>query len=336
MLAGSRGWIDRLVGWRVLQPSMPNRLARLQLHWALCVLPLLVVSWSRAFQLAALPLPSIFSGADEVVNFPSALVFVLENLVHTQIFVDTFEVYGMRIADLHQQGFAGGLLTFLLRLVLNVGVIALLVSLGMVWFNWVFRKFPVSPNAELTLRQEVYECGPHAAMLVGYHLREVRDFLMDQIKKQKDEAMLVALAASGFFKDVQEEQDSSEPADDLAGMRADLGFALSNQGRLEEAVVEYKAARDIYERLVHEGRDDLRENLARTRMNLAVVLRKQGHLEEAIAEYDPIPALLEFEGCHVVALPCPDCPDFVPTPGPVAKGAIGQRSQATFTILLEL
>ena len=44
-----------------------------------------------------------------------------------------------------------------------------------------------------------------------------------------------------------------------------LGLALREQGRLEEAVAEYQAAREIYERLVREGRDDLQEDLARTR-----------------------------------------------------------------------
>src|ERR1019366_3265915 len=33
-----------------------------------------------------------------------------------------------------------------------------------------------------------------------------------------------------------------------------------------------------------------------------------------ITEDNPIPTLLQFEGCHVVALSMPFCPDFVPTP----------------------
>jgi len=214
MLDGSRGWIDRLVRWRALRPSTPVRLARLQLFWALCVLPPLVASWSRLLQLIAWPLPGIFSSAEGVVNYPSTLVFVLENLLHTQIFVDTFEVYGVHIADLRQEGFVGCLLTFLLRLVLNVGIIELLVSFGMVWFNRMFRKFSVSPNAELTLRIEAFECGPQASQLVGYHLREVRSFLLEQMKQQKDETMLVALAASAFLKDLQAGRDLAEGTDE--------------------------------------------------------------------------------------------------------------------------
>jgi hypothetical protein len=278
MLAGSRGWIDRLVRRQMLVPSTPDRLARLQLRWALCVLPLLVVAWSRLFQLV----PGIFSGAPVgELNFPSTLEFVLENLLHTQIFVAIFEVYGVHISHLRQEGFMGGLLTFLLRLVVNLGVLGLLVSFGVVWFNRVFRKFAVSPNAELALRKEVYECGPQAAVLAGYHLHEVRGFLVEQMRRQKDEAMVVALAASGFFKNVQAERANSEQTDDLARTRMSLGIAFMGQGRLEEAVAEYQAAQEIYERLVGDGRDDLRKDLAMTRMGLGVALKTQGRLEEA-------------------------------------------------------
>ena len=286
MLVGSRGWIDRLVRWRALSPSTPDRLVWLQLRWALCLLPLLVITWSRLFQLVAGVAPGLFGGADlGQMNYPSTLVFVLENLLHMQIFANTFEIYGFRIADLHQKGVMGGLLTFLLRLVLNLGVIGLLVSFGMVWFNRVFRKFAVSPNAELVLRQEVSQCGPQAAVLVGFHLREVRGFLVEQMRRQKDEAMLVALAASGFFKDVQADRGTSEETDDLAMTRMGLGSALSDQGRLEEAVTEYQAARELYERLVREGRDDLCGALATTRMGLGIALWNQGRREEAVAEY---------------------------------------------------
>ena len=176
MVAGSRGWIDRLVRWRVLLPSTPNRLVWLQVGWALCLLPLLVIAWSRLFQLVA-GSALVYSAAGHRGSELSLDADIRAGQpVHMQIFVTIFEIYGVRIADLHQEGFLGGLLTFLLRLVLNVGIIGLLVSFGMVWFNRVFRKFAVSPNAELTLRKEVYECGPQAAVLVGYHLQEVRGF----------------------------------------------------------------------------------------------------------------------------------------------------------------
>ena len=58
--------------------------------------------------------------------------------------------------------------------------------------------------------------------------------------------------------------------------RMNLGIALRNQGRLEEAVAEYQAAREIRERLVREGRDDLRDDLAKTRMNLGIALTTTG------------------------------------------------------------
>jgi tetratricopeptide (TPR) repeat protein len=288
MLAGSRGWIDRLVRCHVLAPSTPNRLAWLQLRWALCLFPLLIVDWARFFQLAGDVVPTIFSGAAPgELNFPSTLKFTLDNLLHLQVFVDVFKIYGVHIADLRQEAFLGGLVTFLLRLVLNVGVIELVVSFGMVWFNRVFRKFAVSPNAELALRQEAFECGPQAALLVGYHLREVREFLVERMSQQwqqKDEGMLVALAASGFFKDVQAQLDGLEQTEALANTRMSLGVALKNQGWLDEAVAEFQAALEIYERLVCEGRNELLSHLALTWMNLGIAMWKQGRLDAAITK----------------------------------------------------
>jgi tetratricopeptide (TPR) repeat protein len=72
---------------------------------------------------------------------------------------------------------------------------------------------------------------------------------------------------------------------DLARTRMNLGAALKGQGRLDEAVAEYRAAQEVYERLVREGRNDLRDSLALTRMNLGTALRQQGRPDEAVAEY---------------------------------------------------
>ncbi len=285
MVAGSRGWIDRLVRWRVLLPSTPNRLVWLQVRWALCLLPLLLIAWSRLFQLVAGSAPCVFGGADlEEVNYPSTLIFVLDNLRHMQIFVTIFEIYGIRIADLHQEGFLGGLLVFLLRLVLNVGIIGLLMSFRSVWFNRVFRKFAVSPNAELALRQEAAECGPQAAALVGYHLDEIRSFLVKQMKNHQDEEMLVALALSGFLKDFQRNQQGEQGREETAARKNNLGIALVSQGLLEEATLEYRQAINIWDGLVCAGQTELQNELAGTHVNLGRVLARQGQMEEAVGE----------------------------------------------------
>jgi tetratricopeptide (TPR) repeat protein len=295
MLVDSRGWIDRLVGWGALNPSTPDRLPRVQLFWALCVLPPLLLSWSRLFELAALLLwPTMFSGADGTVNFGSTLVFGLENLAHTQIFADTFEVYGIVIADIRQEGVAGGVLTFLLRLVLNVGIIELIVGFGMVWFNRVFRKFAVSPNAELSLRQEAHACGAQSATMIGFYLREIRGFLMEEMKRQKDETMLVSLYESGFYRESQGKEGNIEENFDVALSRIDLGQALRRKGLLEEAAVELRAALQILKRLTADGCDTTRyAALGVTHTSLGHVLHDQGSLEAALAEYASARAIFE-------------------------------------------
>ena len=265
MLAGSRGWIDRLVRWHVLAPSTPDRLARLQLRWALCLLPLLVVAWSRLFQLVAGLAPGVFSGAAVgEVNYPSTLVFVLENLLHTQIFVDTFEVYGVRIADMRQEGFLGGLLTFLLRLVLNLGIIELLVSFGMVWFNRVFRKFAVSPNAELALRKEVVRMRP-ASGGAGW-LSSARGAWVsggaDEAAKGRGDAGRAGgewvLQGCASRTERLERSQTSRGRQGMRPRRSPCG----NRAGWKRRSPSTRPHREILERLVREGRDDLRNDLA--------------------------------------------------------------------------
>ncbi len=299
------------------------------------MVPLLVIAWARIFEAAAAFAPGIFAPIPpEDINYPSTLVFVLENLLHTQIFVDTFEIYGVRLAELRHAGFLGGLLTFLMRLVFNLGIIAVLVSFGMIWFNRILRAFKVSPNAELVLRQEVAECGPQAGLLVGFHYREIRDFLVEAMRQQRNkEELLVPLAGSGFFAGflaiygpVKEGEELGDVAswhrhiavalrtegrlneaflasdqalhlfqrlpagDDKEGQANELalvycvrGVVLAGQRKFPESIAAYQGSISYYQQLVDEGRRDLRMDLAGTQQNLGQVLWEHGDLDQAIS-----------------------------------------------------
>ena len=73
-----------------------------------------------------------------------------------------------------------------------------------------------------------------------------------------------------------------------------LGLALDNLGRLNEAVAEYDKAIAIYEDLVNEQkRDELANDLAAAYMNKGVALDSLGRSNEAIAEYDKAIAIRE-------------------------------------------
>ena len=58
------------------------------------------------------------------------------------------------------------------------------------------------------------------------------------------------------------------------------GIALKDQGRQEDAAAEFRAALEVCERLVREGRSELREQVATARNSLGNTL--SGRLEEAV------------------------------------------------------
>ncbi len=72
-----------------------------------------------------------------------------------------------------------------------------------------------------------------------------------------------------------------------------LASALNMQGQLHDAVAERRQALQIYERLVREGRPDLRNSLALTWMNLSGTLGKQGRWEEAVAGFQAARTIYE-------------------------------------------
>ena len=306
MVVGARGWLDRLVGWHALPAPAPNRLPLAVAGWALALLPLLAVADARLFQAAPEVVPGVFGATPaQEVDYPSALGFVLENLTRTQIFVDTANIYGLKVVQLEQAGLAGGLLTLFVRTVFSLGIIGVLVAFAAVWFNRVFRRFAVTPNAELALRSEADECGPHAPLLVGYHYREIRDYLLGRMRWYEQHAdLLRALAASGFLgyqsAGGEEPPAADELPEDEGLAHLNVAEALLNQYQAEEALGEFRVAGEALALLVGGGRADLRPELVFTWTGQARAcssLRRWPEAEdacrqalvllEALAEEDP-------------------------------------------------
>jgi tetratricopeptide (TPR) repeat protein len=65
-----------------------------------------------------------------------------------------------------------------------------------------------------------------------------------------------------------------------------LASCLYSQGELSLARTHYETTLNEYQRLIAQGRDDLRPELALTRMNLAVCLYSQGELSSARTHYE--------------------------------------------------
>jgi tetratricopeptide (TPR) repeat protein len=285
LIVRPRTWLDRLVRWRLLPALPPNRLALAAACWSFVLMPLLMITAAKVFFEAASVLPGVFEPTDEPINFLSAFAYVLKNLVRTDAFLGLARAGHLHVVSLQPSGTAGAILTLATRLSFDAGIIALLVTFGVVWFNRVFRRFPVSPNAELALRSEALECGPHAALLIGFHYRAIRDWLVGRMQEHKDERELFgALAASGFLGRLQSEYATSaaEATEDAAVRHVTAGQTLENQGRLEEAIAEYRRGVEIWARLAGAGGAEERSALGVALLELGDALHLAGQEDEAV------------------------------------------------------
>jgi tetratricopeptide (TPR) repeat protein len=307
-LVRPRWWLDRLDSWHILPAGSPGWLPFRILIWLLLLTPLFMVNSSEVIWLVGKAVPSAFGAtrpgeeadpfevAEPVeVTIPAALEFVVENLLHAQIFADTVEIYRVRITRLHQQGVLGGALTFLLRLVFNIGLLSVLVPFLLERFNQWFRGIKTRPDAELLLRREARNCGPHSAMLVAYYFRQVRDWFVEEMNERQDQSgLLGALAASGFVRDFQARYPegtppSEDPTADVS-RQLERGRTLFGEGMINEGEQEVRKAIAALDELLAQGRTDLDELTAFARyvQGQLAVLRAQpaeaeAHLRESWA-----------------------------------------------------
>ncbi|HKI30999.1 MAG TPA: tetratricopeptide repeat-containing protein [Gemmataceae bacterium] len=290
VLVGSRGWLDRLARWRVICPLAPKRFPFAVAAVSLLAAPLLIATESVVFRSVYALDPGIFAAAEPGdVDHVSAAAYVLANLLRTDVFLDIADTYHLKVPRLAPTGFLGCLLTFITRTVFDMGLISVVLSFAGVLFNRVWRRFPVTRNAELELRTEAEECGPHAALLVGWYYGEIGDYLVDCFEAQRsNEGLFVALAASGFLPHYQHcYRDRQATGTDLAraGWHVRVGEALREQlRRHREAVLELEEAVRILGRPEHATSAPHRELLVRARGQLAVTLWYVGRPDEAVAQ----------------------------------------------------
>lgn len=308
-LIAPRRWLDRFEAWHILPAGSPGWMPFRILLWLAFLTPLFMLTSSEVLVLVARAVPSAFglSSADQVTG-ASALAFVAENMLRTQVFVDTVEIYSLKMLDWQQAGLLGGLLTFLLRLTFNIGLLAVLVPFFLEQFNRLFRGLKTRPDAELLLRREARNCGPHAALLVSYYFTQVRDWFVEAMaESQAKPKMLGALAASGFVRDFQARypegpKPSEDPAQDVA-RRLELGQSLIYEGIIEEGEKEIHKAIQTLDTLLETGRTDLDDLEAFARYvagNLAMV---KGQMPEAEVRLREAMAMIERLGGLQVGSP---------------------------------
>ncbi len=296
MLIRPRRWLDRFDVWRILPAGSPGWLPVRILLWLAFLTPLFLFTSAELLVLVGRAVPSAFglSSAAEITH-PGGVLFVAENLLRTQIFADTVEIYDLSFHHLQQEGLLGGTLTFLLRLVFNIGLLAVLVPFFTEQFNRLFRGLKTRPDAELLLRREARACGPQSARLVAYYFRQVRDWFVEAMAEyQDDPKILGALAGSGFVRDFQARypegpRPTEDPARDVY-LRLERGQSLVFEGMIEEGEQEIRKAIATLETLQKADRTDLADLAAFARYvdgNLAMVRGRlpeaEVHLREAMA-----------------------------------------------------
>ncbi|MFO0799699.1 MAG: tetratricopeptide repeat protein [Gemmataceae bacterium] len=285
LVVRARGWVERLVRWGVLRPVPPKRLPWVVAAWTFSLFPLLSADAARLFQTANGQSPGVFGDAPpEDVDLRATAMYVAENLLRTQLFLDAFEIYGVRVARLEARGPLGCSLTMLVRLTFDLGLIELLVSFATVWFNRAFRGIAVTPNAELELRAAARDCGPLSPALVRHYAREVRDFFVGRMREhERRPELFVALVAGGFLAEYRRRHPAGLGAgdDDLA-FRLRVGALLRDRAYLRpESLIELEQAAAELDRPGRRRGPRHAELHAQARVELAFTLWYLNRFDEA-------------------------------------------------------
>ena len=312
LVLDTRRWAEALEQRGLIRAATPEQLAAWMQRGIWFAAPLLIATQTRLlFGLHEAGVP-LFAPAPVTVDAVAVLFFTFDNLLRTQMLVDIFQVYGFYTADLRHEGLFGGLTTWANRLLLDATVImAVKLWFDKRWFK-LRRRWkkpeqkpektakPKLDNAELRLHEEAERCGIHSPMLIRRYYEALHERLLALIEACRGrQKLLVALADSGFYGYAQQQPQAetpreSTPQDRLSAVKDgvacaeqhnNLGVALQEKQRNDEAIEEFRRAAAVYQQVMKAYGVDLRNDFAAATMNLANALGDAGRQADAIAAY---------------------------------------------------
>jgi len=184
MMVHPVGWITWLENRGVLRVAGPAPTVRRSIRWVLALLPLAVASSTALFHAAAHALPGALTGAEDV-NYLSAFAFSAENLTRTAVLADIATVYHLEVTDLDSGSALGCLLTFGVRLVFSLGVLALAVGVVMNWIQYRIRgraRYDLPPRTDRYLVEQARGCGPDTPARIGFYWAALRRMLQTELE----------------------------------------------------------------------------------------------------------------------------------------------------------
>jgi tetratricopeptide (TPR) repeat protein len=294
MLLDARRWINRLLlSFGAIRPYWPGSLPWLLARWSLAMAPLLICSAAAMFYFLEQVTPVVmFTGPEGEpligrLGLSSAFHYVGDNLLRTNIFFDSIELYDLKPTTIETYHPLSCIVTLITRMIFDLGILSLWGSVVASRFNHIFTGTNVLPHMELKIQLEAQENGQRSSRFVLYYYRHLREFFLTAMEGSLDNRkLLAALGHSGFLSALKGRIDAAHSKNALhARHRANLGFALTQQGRLQEAIDEERHAVQLLEQLQRQGHLDAAKDLAGAKLDLAVAHETQGRWNAAVTRY---------------------------------------------------
>lgn len=199
LLVTPRSSIERTARAGIVGQPSAERFGAAILAWSVTNASLLLLTAYLVFARALVLDPASFTTAGQTAGSREVVAFLASNLLRLQVFFSVPDIFAIGTPPIEQRPFLGSLLTFLVRVALNLGVIApLLTWVGVGWHR-AWGGSGLAGNQELAMRVEALRAGPLARELARHHAENVQEELWSLLVEARQDEAVRALVESGAF-----------------------------------------------------------------------------------------------------------------------------------------
>jgi hypothetical protein len=200
LLVTPRTSIERGIRFGILPAIDAARLAPATLIWATAVTAVLMLTAFFVFGRATTVAGTAFVSSAPVVGGRDIVGFLAGNLLRLQVFFSAPDIFAFGVPSLEQRPLLGSLLTLLLRTVLNVGLLAVvLTALSVAWSRAVVGSNLIG-NDDLMMRVEAQTSGRFAPELARHHAGAVQEELLNLLAGAAEPEAEAALVDGGAYE----------------------------------------------------------------------------------------------------------------------------------------